>query len=100
MQAPQHGQGLHPLPKPLLSCQSKPFCLTFNGTEISLLQAFALEKRGDFHTAMESQHYHVPFWVKEGFERTYPRGSGARIRLEQVSVVLSPDGAYKLPSDE
>ena len=52
-----------------------------------MLQAFALDKRGDFHTGMESQRYNVPFWVKAGFERTYPRGSGARIRLEQVSEV-------------
>ena len=48
------------------------------------MQVFALQKQGDFKQHMETQRYHVPFWVKPSFEKDYPRQSGARIRLEQV----------------
>jgi hypothetical protein len=47
---------------------------------------YSLDRHGDYSHQLATQRYQVPFWVKSagGFERDYPRGSGARLRAEMV----------------
>lgn len=54
------------------------------------VQAVSLDRKGAYTERYVTQRYSVPFFAKGGgdFQQKYPLGSGSRVRLEQVHLII------------
>ena len=81
----------HPAHTYLSVLQRTLSCCTRVRWHLNCAQAVSLDKRGDFAQQYNTARYDVPFFAKPGneFQRSYPKGSSSRVRLEQVRALTS-----------